>query len=95
MFMFLKIDSYFIKTAFLIAYFAFLLYVFGKGREMRVKRKEKAFRNKLYEVLKTEDLPLYKGQKTINWSKVYKMLKELPSSPERDEVMAIVRERKK
>lgn len=92
--MFLEINSSFIKTAFLIAYFALLLYAFGKGREIRVKRKEKAFRKKLYTVLGTEDLPLYKGENVVNWSKVYNMLKELPSSPERDEVMELVREKK-
>jgi len=94
MLMFLEVNSSFIKTALLIAYFALLLYAFGKGRELRVKRKEKAFRKKLYTLLGTENLPLYKGENVINWSKVYNMLKELPPSPERDEVMEIVRERK-
>lgn len=94
MLMFFKIDSYFIKTALLIAYFALLLFAFGKGKEIRIKRKEKAFRKKLYKVLETETLPLYKGENIVNWSKVYKLLKEVPPSPERDEVIEIVQERK-
>jgi len=94
MFMFFEINDYFIKTALLIAYLAFLLYAFGKGREIRVKKKEKAFRKKLTAVLETEQLPLYKGENIVNWSKVYTMLKKIPASPERDEVMEVVRERK-
>lgn len=95
MYFFLKIDSYFIKTAFLIFYFAILLYAFGKGKEIKVKKKEKAFRKRLYQLLGTETLPLYKDENIVNWSKVYNLLKETPPSPERDEVMEIVRERKK
>jgi len=94
MLMFLEINSSFIKTALLIAYFALLLYAFGKGRELRVKRKEKAFRKKLYKVLGVENLPLYKGENIVNWSKVYNMLKEIPPSSEKDEVMEVVREKK-
>jgi hypothetical protein len=92
--MFFEISSSTIKTAVLIAYFAFLMYAFGKGRQIRMKRKEKAFRKKLCSVLGTEDLPLYKGENIINWSKVYTMLKNVTPSPKRDEVMEIVRERK-
>lgn len=94
MLMFFEINPYFIKTAFLIGYFALLLYAFGKGKEIRVKRKEKAFRKKLYGVLGVENLPLYKGENIVNWSKVYNMLKEISPSSERDEVMEIVRGRK-
>lgn len=94
MFMFFKIDSYFIKTALLVGYFAILLYAFGKGREIRVKKKEKAFRKKLYTVLGTDQLPLYKGENMVNWSKVYTMLKSIPPSEERDEIMEVVRARK-
>lgn len=94
MLMFFEINSSFIKTALLIGYFALLLYAFGKGKEIRVKRKERAFRKKLYSVLGVESLPLYKGENIVNWSKVYTLLKNIEPSPERDEVMETVRERK-
>ncbi|MFZ7103617.1 MAG: hypothetical protein ACOWWO_13325 [Peptococcaceae bacterium] len=94
MFMFLEINSSIIKTALLIAYFALLLWAFGKGRQIRVKRKEKAFRKKLFKVLATEELPLYKNENRVNWSKVYTILKKTEPSPERDEVMETVKQRK-
>ncbi|KJS22116.1 MAG: hypothetical protein VR72_07075 [Clostridiaceae bacterium BRH_c20a] len=94
MLMFIETNSSFIKAIFLIGYFVLLLYAFGKGKEIRIRRKEKAFRKKLYSILETENLPLYKGENTVNWSKVYIMLKDITPSPERDEVMEIVRAKK-
>ncbi|MFZ5942951.1 MAG: hypothetical protein ACOYVD_02495 [Bacillota bacterium] len=94
MFMFLDFNSSLVNTLFLIGYFLLLLYAFGKGREIRLKRKEKAFLKKLFAVLQTEELPLYKGQNKVNWSKVYTQLKNTPPSPQRDEVMEVVKNRK-
>lgn len=94
MYMFLEINSSIIKTALLIAYFVILLWAFGKGREIRVKRKEKAFRKKLFALLQIDELPLNKKSNTVNWSKVYTMVKKLEPSPVRDEILEVVKKRK-
>lgn len=87
-------DPYLIKTGLLIIYFLILVYAFGKSKELKIKKQEKAFRQKLYKLLGTETLPLHKGENIVNWSKVYKMLEKVPASPERNEVMEIVQERR-
>jgi hypothetical protein len=94
MYLFIDFDSYLVKTSLLIVYFLIILYAFGKSKEAKIKKREKAFRQKIYTILGTETLPLYKDQNIVNWSKVYNLLKEVPPSPERDEVMEIVRERR-
>jgi len=94
MLMFIDINSSFIKTLLLIGYFLLGFYAFRKGKEIRIKRKEKALFKKLYSILETENLPLYKGGSTVNWSKVYTMLKNITPSPERDEIMEFVKAKK-
>jgi hypothetical protein len=87
-------DPALIKTIFFFAYLAFLLYAYNKGRQFRLKKKEKKFVKSLQEALETEDLPLYKGEETVNWHKVYTMLKKLPDSPEKKKLIKEVQERK-
>jgi len=71
-----------------------MLYYFGKKEQSKVVNEEKAFRQRIYKLIGKESLPLYKGENIVNWSKVYNLLKEVPPSQERDEVMEIVRERR-
>jgi len=87
-------DSALIKTIIFFAYLAFLLYAYNKGRQFRLKRKEKKFVKTLQKALETEDLPLYKGEETVNWHKVYTMLRKLPDSPEKKQLIKEVQERK-
>lgn len=95
MLMFLEnTDSALIKTVIFFAYVAFLMYAYSKGRQYRLKKKEKKFVKSLQELLETEDLPLYKGEETINWHKVYTMLKKIPDSPEKKKIFEEVQERK-
>ena len=94
MLMFLDMDSNTVKFLLFMAYLIFLLYAFNRGREWRLKKKEKNLRQRLYAILGIEELPIYKKENKVNWSKVYTMLKKVPDSPEKDQLIEIVKERK-
>lgn len=85
----------FLKFLLLILYIAFLVYAFSKGRQLRMRRKEKKFQEKLCGILNIEALPLNKKQTNVNWSKVYKKLKEIEPSDEINEMIEMVNERRK
>lgn len=87
-------DGFILKSLIFFVYVTFLFYAYTKGRMYRQKRKEKKLGKRLQEILEIENLPLYPGEETINWHRAYTLLKKIPNSPEKKELLKEVQEKK-